>query len=210
MAFTHDVWLAAKSEGLLASRDHGATWSVYAPFLSIAANSRATVHQVRTSADGRSIWVLSDVSLAISRDAGATWATADPTLHPKEVEKLVIADDSTLFALRSTGAVISRDSGLTWLSQNMPDTQVEDMAVEGTDWVISTSRHGVFASEDQGRSWKKLSGALGDGHFPTLTAQSGPRTVIAASATEGLFTLHTPLGASSASVQTRPGENQQQ
>jgi photosystem II stability/assembly factor-like uncharacterized protein len=208
MSFTRDVWLAATSEGLLASRDHGATWSVYAPFLSIAANSRATVHEVRASADGKSIWVLSDVSLAISRDAGASWAIADPTLHPKEVERLVIADDSTIFALRSTGAVISRDSGLTWRSQNMPDTQVEDMAVEGADWVISTSHHGVFVSEDQGRSWKKLTGALGDGHFPTLTTQAGPRTVIAASATEGLFTLHTPLGASSASVVQGP-ENQQ-
>ncbi len=210
IAFSRDVWLAATSEGLLASRDHGVTWSVYAPFMSIAANSRATVREVRASADGRSIWLLTDVSLAISRDAGASWATADPTLHPKEVERLVIADDSTLFALRSTGAVISHDSGLTWRSQNMPDTQVEDMAVQGADWVISTSHHGVFVSEDQGRTWKKLTGALGDGHFPTLTAQVGPRTVIAASATEGLFTLHTPLGASSASVQPGPGGNQQQ
>jgi photosystem II stability/assembly factor-like uncharacterized protein len=210
IAFSRDVWLAATSEGLLASRDHGATWSVYAPFMSIAANSRATVHEVRASADGRSIWVLSDVSLAISRDAGATWAIADPTLHPKEVERLVMVDDSTMFALRSTGAVISHDSGLTWRSLNMPDTQVEDLVVEGVDWVISTSHHGVFVSEDQGRSWKKLAGPLSDGHFPSLTAQAGPRTVIAASATEGLFTLHTPLGASSASVQTGPGENQQQ
>jgi photosystem II stability/assembly factor-like uncharacterized protein len=210
IAFSRDVWLAATSEGLLASRDHGATWSVYAPFLSIAANSRATVHEVRASADGRSIWVLSDVSLTISRDAGASWAIADPTLHPKEVERLVIADGLTMFALRSTGAVISHDSGLTWRSLNMPDTQVEDMAVEGADWVISTSHHGVFVSEDQGRSWKKLTGPLGDGHFPSLTAQAGPRTVIAASATEGLFTLHTPLGASSASVQAGPGGNQQQ
>jgi photosystem II stability/assembly factor-like uncharacterized protein len=210
IAFSRDVWLAATSEGLLASRDHGATWSAYAPFMQIAASSRATVHEVRASADGRSIWLLSDVSLAISRDAGASWATADATLHPKEVERLVIADESTLFALRSTGAVVSHDAGLTWRSQNMPDTQVEDMAVEGSDWVISTSHHGVFVSEDQGRSWKKLTGPLGDGHFPTLTSQAGPRTVIAASATEGLFTLHTPIGASSASLVGGTGGNQQQ
>lgn len=210
MAFSRDIWLAATSEGLLASRDHGASWSMYTPFMQIAANSRATVHEVRASADGRSIWVLSDISLAITRDAGASWATADPTLHPKEVERLVIADEATIFALRSTGAVVSHDAGLTWRSQNMPDTQVEDMAVEGTDWVISTSNHGVFVSEDQGRSWKKLAGALSDGHFPSLTAQTGPHTVIAASATEGLFTLHTPLGASSASVIAGPGGNQQQ
>ncbi len=210
MAFSRDVWLAATSEGLLASGDHGATWNVYAPFLSIPANSRATVHQVRASIDGRSIWVLSDVSLAISRDAGSSWATADPTLHPKEVERLVIVDSATVFALRSTGAVISHDSGLTWRPLNMPDTQVEDLAVEGADWVISTSHHGVFVSEDQGRSWRKLAGPLSDGHFPSLTAQAGLHTVIAASATEGLFTLHTPLGTSSASVQAGPGGNQQQ
>jgi photosystem II stability/assembly factor-like uncharacterized protein len=210
MAFSKDVWLAATSEGLLASRDHGATWSMYVPFMSIAAASRATVREVRASVDGRSIWLLSDVSLAISRDAGASWAMADPTLHPKEVERLVIADDSTIFALRSTGAVVSHDSGLTWRSQNMPDTQVEDMAVEGKDWVISTSHHGVFVSEDQGRKWKQLAGALSDGHFSSLTSQAGSKTVIAASATEGLFTLHTPLGGTSASVVTGPGENQQQ
>jgi len=209
MAFSRDTWLAATSEGLLASRDHGTTWSAYAPYALIAANSRATVREVRASADGRSIWVLSDNSLTITRDAGASWATADPTLHPKEVDRLVIADDSMVFALRSTGALISRDSGLTWRSLNMPDTQVEDLAVEGADWVISTSHHGVFVSEDQGRSWKKLAGPLGEGHFPTLTAQAGPRVVIAASATEGLFALHTPIGASSASVQAGVGNQQQ-
>jgi hypothetical protein len=210
LAFSRDLWLAATSEGLLASRDHGATWSDFTSYSSISGAPHAAVRIAKICADGHSIWVLGDSGLAISRDSGASWASADPSLHAKDVDKLVIAGDSTLFAVRNGGALISGDSGLTWRFLNAPDTQVADVAVEGDEWIISTRQHGLFVSENKGQNWKQLSGQLGEGSFPTLTAESSSRLLLAASSTEGLFALRVPLAATSAVTQPVSAGNQQQ
>src|ERR1039458_1327588 len=151
-----------------------------------------------------------DSGLTISRDAGASWANADPSLRAKDVDKLVIASADTLFAIRTNGSLISNDGGLTWRSLNLPDTQVADVAVEGNEWLVSTRRHGLFVSANKGQSWKQLSGQLGEGNFPTLAAGLSSRLVLAASSTEGLFSLRVPLAGASASVQITPGGNQPQ
>jgi photosystem II stability/assembly factor-like uncharacterized protein len=210
LSFSRDLWLAATSEGLLASRDHGATWSDFASYSSVADAPHAAVRIAQISADAHSIWVLGDSGLAISRDSGATWATADPSLHAKDVEKLVVAGDSTLFAIRNGAALISQDAGLTWRYMNSPDAQIADVAVEGSEWIIATRRHGLFVSANRGQDWNQLSGQLGEGSFSTLSAETSPRLVLAASATEGLFALRVPLTASSASTQLLSGGNQQQ
>lgn len=209
IAFSANLWLAATSEGLIASRDHGATWSEFDSYSKTSSTPHAAVRVVRISADGNSFWVLGDSGLAISRDAGASWANADPSLHAKDVEKLVIVGGDTLFAIRSGGALVSNDSGLTWRFLNVPDTQVADVAVEGDEWLVSTRRHGIFVSTNKGQAWKQLIGQLGEGSFPTLAAGPSSRLVLAASATEGLFSLRVPVAASSASVQVTPGGNQQ-
>jgi hypothetical protein len=209
MAFSGNLWLAATSDGLIASRDHGTTWSEFDSFSKTSSAPHAAVRFVHISANGQSLWVLGDSGLTISRDAGASWANADPALRGKDVDKLVIADANTLFAIRSNGSLISSDGGLTWRSLNLPDTQVADVAVEGNEWLISTRKHGLFVSANKGQSWKQLSGQLGEGSFPTLAAGSSSRMVFAASSTEGLFSLRLPLSASSAAVQSAPGGNQQ-
>lgn len=209
LAFSRDLWLAATSDGLLASRDHGATWSNFVSYSSVSSTPHAAVRVVRISADGRSFWVLGDGGLAISRDAGANWAAADPTLHAKDVDKLVLAGGSTLFAVRTGGALISQDAGLTWRFLNIPDTQIADVAASEGEWIVSTRKHGLFASGDQGKSWKQLSGQLGEGSFTTLAAETSPSQVLAASSTEGLFVLRGPLAASSASVKPASGNEPQ-
>ena len=214
LAFSNNLWLAGTAEGLLASRDHGTTWSEFGSSSGTSAASRASakepVREVRFSADGSSMWVLSDSRLAISRDAGANWATADATLHPRETARIVMAGDSTVIALYNSGAVISHDSGLTWRSMNLPDTQVADMAIEGNEWVISTHQHGLFVSADQAKTWKHLAGQLGEGSFTSLAAGSSGKLVLAASSTEGLFGLRVPVGASSASTKPTLEREQQQ
>jgi photosystem II stability/assembly factor-like uncharacterized protein len=209
IAFSANLWLAATSDGLIASRDHGATWSEFDSYSKTSSAPHAAVRVVRISADGNSFWVLGDSGLAITRDSGASWANADPSLHAKDVEKLVIVSGETLFAIRSGGALVSNDSGLTWRFLNVPDTQVADVAVEGDEWLVSTRRHGIFVSTNKGQAWKQLVGQLGEGNFPTLAAGPSSRLVLAASATEGLFSLRVPVAASSASVQVTPGGNQQ-
>jgi len=208
IAFSANLWLAATSEGLIASRDHGATWSEFDSYSKTSSAPHAAVRVVRISADGNSFWVLGDSGLAISRDAGASWANADPSLHAKDVEKLVIVGGDTLFAIRSGGALVSNDAGLTWRFLNVPDTQVADVAVEGDEWIVSTRRHGIFVSTNKGQAWKQLVGQLGEGNFPTLAAGPSSRLVLAASATEGLFSLRVPVAGASAALQTSPGGNQ--
>jgi photosystem II stability/assembly factor-like uncharacterized protein len=208
IAFSANLWLAATSDGLIASRDHGATWSEFDSYSKVSSAPHAAVRVVRISADAQSFWVLGDSGLAISRDAGASWANADPSLHAKDVEKLVIAGADTLFAIRTGGALVSNDSGLTWRFLNVPDAQVADVTVEGDEWLVSTRRHGLFVSANKGQTWKQLSGQLGEGSFPTVAAMPSSRLVLAASSTEGLFSLRVPLAASSASVQSVPGGNQ--
>jgi|CZKC01.1.fsa_nt_gi photosystem II stability/assembly factor-like uncharacterized protein len=210
LAFSGNLWVAATSEGLIASRDHGATWSEFDSYGKTSSTPHATVRFVHISADGQSFWVLGDSGLTISRDAGASWANADPSLRAKDVDKLVIASADTLFAIRTNGSLISNDGGLTWRSLNLPDTQVADVAVEGNEWLVSTRRHGLFVSANKGQSWKQLSGQLGEGNFPTLAAGLSSRLVLAASSTEGLFSLRVPLAGASASVQITPGGNQPQ
>jgi photosystem II stability/assembly factor-like uncharacterized protein len=208
IAFSANLWLAATSDGLIASRDHGATWSEFDSYSKTSSTPHAAIRVVKISANGNSFWVLGDSGLAISRDAGASWANADPSLHAKDVEKLLIVGGDTLFAIRSGGALVSNDSGLTWRFLNVPDTQVADVAVEGDEWLVSTRRHGLFVSTNKGQAWKQLNGQLGEGNFPTLAAGPSSRLVLAASATEGLFSLRVPVAASSASVQVTPGGNQ--
>jgi hypothetical protein len=210
MAFSGNLWLAATSEGLIASRDHGTTWSELDSYSRTSTAPHAAVRFVHISANGQSLWVLGDSGLTISRDSGASWANADPSLRGKDVDKLVIADTNTLFAIRSNGSLISNDGGLTWRSLNLPDAQVADVAVEGNEWLISTRKHGLFVSANKGQSWKQLNGQLGEGSFSTLAAGPSSRMVFAASSTEGLFSLRVPLTGSSAALQTMPGGNQQQ
>jgi photosystem II stability/assembly factor-like uncharacterized protein len=208
IAFSANLWLAATSDGLIASRDHGTTWTEFDSYSKTSSAPHAAVRVVRISADGNSFWVLGDSGLAISRDAGASWANADPSLHAKDVEKLVIITGDTLFAIRTGGALVSNDSGLTWRFLNVPDTQVADVAVEGDEWLVSTRHHGLFVSTNKGQAWKQLNGQLGEGNFPSLAAGPSSRLVLAASATEGLFSLRTPVAASSAAVMSAPGGSQ--
>jgi photosystem II stability/assembly factor-like uncharacterized protein len=204
VAFSGSIWLAATSDGLIASRDHGATWSDFDTYSKASSTPHAAVRIVRISADGHSMWVLGDSGLAISRDSGASWANADPSLHAKDVEKLIIAGD-TLFAIRTGGSLLSADGGLTWRFLNVPDTQAVDVAVEGDEWLVSTQRHGLFVSANKGQTWKQLTGQLGEGSFPTVAAGSSSHLVLAASSTEGLFSLRVPMAGASASLQGTPG-----
>ena len=114
-----------------------------------------------------------------------------------------------LFAIRAGGALVSNDSGLTFRFLNVPDTQVADVAVEGDEWIVSTRRHGIFVSTNKGQAWKQLGGQLGEGSFPTIAAGPSSRLVLAASSTEGLFSLRVPVAGSSAGLQSVPGGNQQ-
>ena len=196
LSFSHQVWLAATSDGLLASRDHGATW---APFTSYR-GTKAGLHAAKISEDGRDIWVLSDAGLTMSRDGGSNWVMSQAEFDPKRITRIAIAGNETLFALQNGGAWMSRDAGRTWRAVSMPDTQVEDFAVANSQWIVATRQHGLYVSSDNGRDWSSAAGTFGEGHFAVLAADGATRRVLAASATDGLYSLNVPLATSSASV----------
>lgn len=198
LSFSRSLWLAASSDGLLASRDHGATWSTYTGYR----GAKSGVHAAKISEDGREIWVLSDAGLVMSRDGGANWVSSQAGFDAKRISRLMVADQETLFALQNGGAWISRDAGMTWRAVNMPDTQVEDFAAASNQWIVATRQHGLYVSSNNGRDWFSAAGGFGEGHFAVIAADGATRRVLAASATDGLYSLNVPVATSSASVQS--------
>ena len=54
--------------------------------------------------------------------------------------------------------------------------------------VVSLQKHGLLASFDSGKSWKRVDDPLADGYFPVVRVRRNG-ALVAASATEGLLSL---------------------
>ncbi len=78
----------------------------------------------------------------------------------------------------------------------LPELLIENMAVTGSSLVVSTRSGNLYVSHDGGRNWARTAANVDSEDFAALhvlTAGSG-ETVVAASATEGLFVVE--LGSS--------------
>lgn len=193
MAFSRDIWFAATLEGLLASRDHGATWSLF-PFAPLT----LPVNSVRVSADGQNLWVVSLRGMVFSRDAGATWTWHDLPFEAGGALRLDVADDQTLLATARNGLYISRDAGKSWqqAAEGLPEAPVQDLAIVGHIFLASMQTGGLYISHDQGRTWARIGGTLAEGYFPVVTTRGAAAVVFAASATEGLYAVELETAAS--------------
>jgi len=184
MAFAHDLWLAATEEGLLASRDRGATW---AP-LPLGPAAKLPVHSVRVAEDSSRIWVLAPRSLLVSSDGGRSWnaqtldfaAGADLRLHELDDHTLVVAGRNAVYA--------STDGGETWQASNLPEPGIRDLAIAGNILLAGTHK-GLRVSYDRGRSWEPIEGYLAESSFPALAKGRPAAVVLAGSSTEGLYAL---------------------
>ena len=186
MAFSRDIWFAATADGLLASRDAGATWSVFP-----VGPMTLPVRSVRCSFDGQRLWVASLRGMLFSRDAGANWTWHDLPFGSGGAQRIEVADERTLLVLAPTGLYVSRDAGARWelSASGIPQTQVQDLAVIQNVFLASMQTGGLYLSMDRGASWQRIEGTLAEGFFPVVASLGDASVVYAASASEGLYAV---------------------
>jgi len=205
MAFSRETWFAATEQGLLASTDHGATWSIFP----VGPMTTLPVRSVRCAADGQHLWVVSLRGLVFSSDAGKTWSWYDLPLTAGGALRLDVAPEanygSTLVAAARNGLYISRNAGLHWqqATSGLPEAPIQDLAIAGPVFLVSMQTGGLYISSDSGRTWARIEGTLAEGYFPVVTTRDAASTIYAASSTEGLYAveLRTPKAASVTSGQ---------
>ncbi len=184
MAFGNDAWFAATTGGILISKDHGATWK--------NAGTESFLKQPATSlevaADGTQVWAISQHDLLYSADAGAHWDDKSLTFAAAGNLRLHRVDDTNLFITSNMGLYTSHDNGRNWSRSDVRELQFQDVAGNGSAMVLSLQKHGLLASFDAGKSWKRVDNPLADGYFPVVRVRRNG-ALVAASATEGLLSL---------------------
>ncbi len=180
MAFTRAAWFAATQNGLLVSRDSGATWS------EVPLPHKSAVQSVRV-ADSGELFALTSESLLRSTDAGKSWTRTALTFSSKGPMRLHLASGSPVVGT-ANGLFIADDSG-AWRHADLPAHRIVDFAAVGQLFVAATES-GLYSSADRGHSWSRLMGdekrsAESHNHFPSVMAAANGQ-FLAASSTEGL------------------------
>lgn len=142
--------------GLLKSEDAGKQWK---PTALLA----TPIHRIEWP--GPALVVASGRGVAISYDAGASFASAGPGLPEGPVRALALSSffqvDPVLFAAAEQGGVFrSPDAGKTWLPAGLAERRILDLVWLGP-MLYAAGEGGVFRSEDLGRSWRPLGQGLG-------------------------------------------------
>jgi photosystem II stability/assembly factor-like uncharacterized protein len=184
LTFGGNEWFAATAGGVLVSKDKGGIWKY-------AANEAALkqpAQSLEVSSDGSQVWAVSQKTLLYSADSGAHWGSLELTFGSAGNLHLRRIDDQNLFITSNMGLYSSRDAGRTWNRADIRELQFQDAAGAGNARLASLQRHGLVASYDSGKTWQKVNDPLAEGFFPLVRAgRSG--SLVAVSATEGLFTL---------------------
>jgi photosystem II stability/assembly factor-like uncharacterized protein len=184
MAFGNDAWYAASAGGVLASKDHGATWKSAGKDALI----RKAAQSVEISSDGNQLWAIVERNLLYSANRGENWDAQELSFGAAGNLKLQRMDDTTLFVTTNMGLYGSRDAGKTWTRAEVRDLSFQSVAGNGNAVVAALQKHGLVASFDGGKSWQHLDDPLSQGYFPVVqTRRDG--SILAVSATEGLLSL---------------------
>jgi photosystem II stability/assembly factor-like uncharacterized protein len=201
MAFSTTRWFAASEHGLLVSQDRGRTWQL----LALGPLPDLPVASVRVSLDSQSLWVVSLRGLVFSNDAGRSWAWRDLPLDAGGALRLEVApgnaEGDTFVAKARNGLFISRDAGATWqqAASGLPQVPIEDLAIVGDVFVASPRTGGLYLSRDSGRTWSRLPGTIAEGFFSAVAAQAGGAADLAASSSDGVYSLgFAPTGTATA------------
>ncbi|HUL32639.1 MAG TPA: YCF48-related protein [Candidatus Eisenbacteria bacterium] len=198
MAFSHDVWFAATSGGVLESRNSGATWKL----ASKDAQLKKPAQSVEASADGSQVWAIAEKNLYYSNDKGATWEGKELSFAAAGNLKIHRLDATTLFITTNLGLYASRDAGRSWNREEVRDLSFQSVAGSGNALVVSLQKRGLIASYDGGKTWQHLDDQLSQGYFPVVTT-GRDGSVVAVSATEGILSMEP--GAKSASTSSGAG-----
>jgi len=187
MAFTSKQWYAATENGLLVSSDRGANWEVHA----VGPLTTLPVSSVRVSDDGERLWVVSLRGLAFSPDGGRSWEWHDLPIAAGVAVSLETdpADPRTLVSIARNGLYISRDSGNTWAQagSGLPALPVQGLAISKRILAVSLRNGGLYVSSNSGRTWARVEGSVADETFTAVVAGGSEGTILAASATDGVY-----------------------
>jgi photosystem II stability/assembly factor-like uncharacterized protein len=194
LAFGKDHWFAATSGGLLVSSDRGSTWSLAgSPLAKLAAQS------VETSDDGGQVWAIAQRNLLYSADGGAKWEGRELPFSSAGNLRLHRTDDNALFVTSSLGLYVSRDAGRNWKRAELTELQTQDVAGSDNALLVSLQRRGLVVSYDGAKTWRRIDGPLAEGFFPVLSSRRSG-SIVAASATEGVFSVELGAHASGAAA----------
>jgi len=192
LTFGGSKWFAATTGGVLVSADKGATWKLAGadPLVKQPAQS------LEASNDGTQVWAVTQKTLLYSADGGAKWDAKELSFASAGNLRLRRMDDENLFITTNMGLYTSHDAGRNWSRADIRELQFQDAAGSGNARLVALQRHGLVASFDGGKTWQKITDPLTEGYFPMVRANNSG-SLLAISATEGVFTLEP--GARSAS-----------
>jgi len=149
---------------------------------------RKPAQSVEISADGNQVWAIVERNLLYSSDKGANWDAKELSFAAAGNLRLHLVDDSSLFITTNMGLYGSRDAGRTWNRAEVQELSFQSVAGNSNALVVALQKHGLLASFDGGKSWRRMDDPLSQGYFPVVrTRRDG--SLVAVSATEGLLSL---------------------
>jgi photosystem II stability/assembly factor-like uncharacterized protein len=149
------VFLAA-GNGVIRAAEGGRKWKIL---------SDHRITELRDIAVDRekagTIYAAHTAGLAVTRDAGATWANLTPDEKRPFVEAVRIdrAASARLVAGGERGLFLSEDAGKKWRCAGAAGLQImhlEQSPHEADDWIAVTMKSGALRSRDGARTWEHV------------------------------------------------------
>jgi hypothetical protein len=149
-------------DGLVASRDRGASWQAVPSTGPISAAGASTASGGVGYLAGSGLWRIDSTGLAPVQTNLQTGGVAALAVDPDDARRVYAI-------VRSRGLMASADGGATWqlLGSGIP-SDANSIAFAGgatARFFVGTAQHGVFASSD-GQAWTNASGFV-NGALPT-------------------------------------------
>lgn len=154
-------YYAATTGGLAISVDSGVTWTLYTPLVAMATGGTSdAVTSVKVSTSSSTgvttIYAGTANGLAVSTDAGATWAlttfgTTDANLL--SVQGIYLRS-SSIYVATSGGIHVSADLGVTWTTTATTTAARSFYRESSQIWAATAT--GLLKTADSGKTWSSL------------------------------------------------------
>lgn len=178
-----DTWLAATGDGLLTSRDLGATWQG-GPVLGAG-------DYLSVSSQGSTLVAAAPDRVVLSDDGGRTWSLTRVPAMLTRIHRVAFSANGTLWIGAREGVYYSKDKGKTWWwIERLPMRDIDDIAYDATlDRVLVSSRSSdqIYSIDPKTLDWKWWQ----TGYRVALIRVSGER-LLAASVYDGVVLQPSP------------------